>query len=265
MEAKSFVFTVWITLFFSQIVCNVKCITTYYMADHCGDEISMILEDVYLGRLLVAHPFSDNNLDCVVIIESWSFNPYITFHFEEVVFESLDCTDSYVTFQDGKNEVSTSVAGLQITMCGRNKTTSGIYSTTNRYLRIHYRGNPNRSKFSIIFNCYDVGSCDSFEYKCDNGWCINNDLNCNGYNPCGDNSDCQMKLSTGAVIGIVIGCIVLVGLTISMVICIYCCMHRKQGFQGTVTRFPNQPITQYLPADQYPMTSIVTYPTNIPT
>ncbi|KAL3860801.1 hypothetical protein ACJMK2_010868 [Sinanodonta woodiana] len=238
METKSLVFTVWITLLFSQIVSNVKCIRTYFMTDLCGDELSMIFGDIYMGRLSLARPFTDSNLDCVVTIESWSFSPYITFHFEEVDFESLDCTDSYISFQDGKNEVSTSVAGLPIKLCGRNKTTYGVYSTSARYLRIHYKGNPNMSKFSIIFNCFDVGMCESYEYKCDNGWCINNDLNCNGYNPCGDNSDCQVKLSTGAVIGIVIGCVVFVGLIISTVICIYCCMRRQQRFQGILSNYP---------------------------
>ena len=30
-------------------------------------------------------------------------------------------------------------------------------------------------------------------YQCDNERCIPNAVNCNGHNPCGDNSDCQIR------------------------------------------------------------------------
>ena len=35
------------------------------------------------------------------------------------------------------------------------------------------------------------GRCNETEYKCDNNRCINEDLKCNGFNPCGDYSDCK--------------------------------------------------------------------------
>ncbi|KAK3598885.1 hypothetical protein CHS0354_036188 [Potamilus streckersoni] len=250
-----------ITLFFSSVVYNVECIRTYYMIDYCGKEISMIQKHTYTGKLLVASPDFDKYLDCLVTIESWYFNPYIAFHFEQVSFDTSDCTNSYVTFQDGNEDNSPSVEGMMNTTCGRNKTTN-VFSTTTRYLRIHYRGNPSKYHFSIIFNCYEKGPCDSYEYECNSGWCINDELKCNGFNPCGDHSDCHLKLSSGAVVGIVVGCIILVGISVSVAICIYCCLRKKKGFKGTVTCVSNQPVVLYSPDGQQPMTTMETCQTN---
>ncbi|KAL3860799.1 hypothetical protein ACJMK2_010866 [Sinanodonta woodiana] len=256
-----FSFAVWITLFFSNAVYSVECIPTYYINDYCGKEISMIRKHIYTGKLLVASSDFDNFIDCVVIIESWYFNPYIAFHFEQASFDASDCVDSYVTFQDGNEESSPSVEGMTSTTCGRNKTTK-VFSTTSRYLRIHYRGNPSKYHFSIIFNCFEKGPCDSYEYECDSGWCINDELKCNGFNPCGDHSDCHLKLSSGAVVGIIVGCIFFVGIAVSVTICIYCCLRKKKGFAGTVTCVSNQPVVLYSPDGQHPMTTMGTSQTN---
>lgn len=37
------------------------------------------------------------------------------------------------------------------------------------------------------------GECRSDEYSCTNGRCIDQSLKCNGFNPCGDDSDCKKK------------------------------------------------------------------------
>ena len=39
------------------------------------------------------------------------------------------------------------------------------------------------------------GSCYADEYECDNGRCIDDLYTCNDYNSCGDNSDCEVKLT----------------------------------------------------------------------
>ena len=49
------------------------------------------------------------------------------------------------------------------------------------------------------------GPCDSDEFWCHNGRCIDTSLRCNGYNPCGDKADCRM--SVGAIAGIIVGAI----------------------------------------------------------
>ena len=58
--------------------------------------------------------------------------------------------------------------------------------------------------FSIAFLfSTTIGKCHSFEYRCSNDRCIDNSVNCNGLNPCGDFSDCH--LSGAAIAGIVVG------------------------------------------------------------
>ncbi|WAR03061.1 LRP2-like protein [Mya arenaria] len=49
---------------------------------------------------------------------------------------------------------------------------------------------------------YVNGNCKSKEYHCNNGRCIADSLVCNGYNPCGDDSDCIL---TGTeIVGIIV-------------------------------------------------------------
>lgn len=51
--------------------------------------------------------------------------------------------------------------------------------------------------------CISLGYCYSYEYECENGRCIDDSIKCNGFNPCGDGSDC--RLSAGVIVGIVLG------------------------------------------------------------
>lgn len=61
--------------------------------------------------------------------------------------------------------------------------------------------------FSLVCLLFS-GYCYSNEYSCSNGRCIDDDANCNGFDPCGDKSDC--KLSSATITGIVIGVILAV-------------------------------------------------------
>ena len=49
-----------------------------------------------------------------------------------------------------------------------------------------------------------LGECRSDEFSCANGRCIDQSLKCNGYNPCGDGSDCT-DLHRGYIMTIVFG------------------------------------------------------------
>ena len=59
------------------------------------------------------------------------------------------------------------------------------------------------SGLSLIFLLllFIIGVCDSFfEYGCDNGRCIDDSLTCNGYNPCGDHSDCYNTVTIAGTV-----------------------------------------------------------------
>ena len=52
-----------------------------------------------------------------------------------------------------------------------------------------------------------TGVCNEDEFSCGNGRCVSDGLVCNGYNPCGDYTDCSSDLAAGAIAGIIIGSI----------------------------------------------------------
>lgn len=59
-----------------------------------------------------------------------------------------------------------------------------------------------------------TSTCENNEFRCTNGFCIDNRLVCNGYNNCGNRDDqvtCDvLVLTAGAIVGIVIGSLVTV-------------------------------------------------------
>jgi hypothetical protein len=45
---------------------------------------------------------------------------------------------------------------------------------------------------------FSTGICYTDEYACSNGHCIANNISCNGFNPCGDYSDCGNNVISGS-------------------------------------------------------------------
>ncbi|KAK3579797.1 hypothetical protein CHS0354_022106 [Potamilus streckersoni] len=68
--------------------------------------------------------------------------------------------------------------------------------------------------------------CDSWEIRCDNGRCIQDEMNYNGYNPCGDHSDC--KLPVGSIVGIVIGSLAGLAIVMTVIVVSICCYRRHK-------------------------------------
>lgn len=66
---------------------------------------------------------------------------------------------------------------------------------------------------------YVLGSCPENGHVCSNGRCIKKTFACNGYNSCGDGSECDpADMSTSSIVGIVVGCAVAIAFAIGIVV-----------------------------------------------
>ncbi|KAL3887891.1 hypothetical protein ACJMK2_000279 [Sinanodonta woodiana] len=229
-------FNARLTIIFVLFLKNVcpETLRTYRMENYCGQEISMILDSVYNGELVFS---SDGMSNCTVTIESWYSVPYLQFYFEDFDVGSDDCLTDKLLMKDGESVYSPAISGLGPKLCGSDKPADS-YRTYTRYLRIEYqtrRYYPRSVSFSIVFNSFDVGTCAAWETRCDNGHCIRDEMNCNGYNPCGDHSDCN--LTVGSIVGIVIGS--LAGLAILLAVSVVLiCRHRRLKFRNVPPQGP---------------------------
>ena len=70
-----------------------------------------------------------------------------------------------------------------------------------------------------------LGPCASYEYECNSGRCIDDDLSCTQYKSCGDDDNC--RLSSGAIAGIVIGCLAGVGIIVIVLVMVCCCRRKR--------------------------------------
>ena len=70
------------------------------------------------------------------------------------------------------------------------------------------------------------GQCRSDEYSCANGRCIDQSLQCNGYNACGDRSGCN-NLHPGYILTIVAAGVVFILTIIVIVLGILLCRKQK--------------------------------------
>ncbi|XP_045191419.2 low-density lipoprotein receptor-related protein 3-like [Mercenaria mercenaria] len=80
--------------------------------------------------------------------------------------------------------------------------------------------------FESVITPFHYGPCAADEFRCSNKKCIKNNMKCDSYNNCGDDSDeleCVIALTIAAIIGIVIGCIVFVAIVASVIVCCCCC------------------------------------------
>lgn len=68
------------------------------------------------------------------------------------------------------------------------------------------------------------GNCRSSEHSCNNGRCISDSLTCNGYDPCGDRSDCNNVIVIGAIVGAAAGSTFLV---VCLIVLVICCRRRR--------------------------------------
>ncbi|XP_053378464.1 uncharacterized protein LOC123526431 [Mercenaria mercenaria] len=92
------------------------------------------------------------------------------------------------------------------------------------------------------------GYCPVYAHECANSRCIDEDLTCNGYDSCGDGSGCD--LSTGTIVGIVIGSLTGFALIVSVVVCCICCTRRSGKTPGVVQNTTNPAVIYSAPNQQ---------------
>lgn len=176
---------------------------TFYMDEYCGSTIDMILMDEFTGRLAVDETYVG---DCNVTVETWYTNNRLNFYFEKFGLGAwkTDCHDTFLTVYDGQDPAYSPLMHGLHKRCGQEKPTAN-FASSGRYVTFRYfnTDTTNNNHFDIIFTAFHKGYCFSYEYECSNGRCIDDSVNCNGFNPCGDGSDC--RLGTWAIVGIIIG------------------------------------------------------------
>ncbi|XP_045193352.2 uncharacterized protein LOC123549381 [Mercenaria mercenaria] len=226
----------------------------YSMQYYCDEEFSFITKGVHQIQLKLDDNFIrqkgsfffGRGEDCETRFEAWyTVYPKFMFYFEHI---DLDCDDGHLEFFIGKSG-KTRVSGLLGNICGNNKP-HGVFTVDKRYFRIKYV--PNRSRyisdiFSIIITAYGDGYCPTYAHKCENSRCIDEDLACNGFNSCGDDSGCN--ISTAAIVGIVVGSLAGLGLVIGIIFCCIYCIRKSGAKPGTVQSTASHTVT-YTARDQ---------------
>ncbi|XP_045168991.1 uncharacterized protein LOC123531802 [Mercenaria mercenaria] len=225
----------------------------YDMENYCGKEFSFILKDEYQIKLELNDMYIYDNTDdytyprrgyCETKFEAW-YSTYsnLMFYFEDL---DLDCDKGHLEFYtDDSGYIR--VPGLERDICGYDKP-QGVFTVDKRYIRIKYV--PKSSQyisdiFSIIITIYGDGYCPSYAHECANSRCIDEDLACNGYDSCGDGSGCD--LSTGTIVGIVIGSLTGFALIVSVIVCCICCKRRSGQTPGMVQNTANPAVTYSTP------------------
>ncbi|KAL4234514.1 hypothetical protein ACF0H5_006157 [Mactra antiquata] len=169
---------------------------TYFIHERCGQSINLRRESVFMARVELLPVSSTTGEPCIFNIESWSFQNRLMVNFEEIsTLSDKRCSQNILEIYDGPSEESPKLNGLQNLPCDKSKSDE-IYNslaTTDVHLTFRYHRNTS-SMFRATVVAFHEGPCRSFEHQCLNGRCIMNELVCNGYNPCGDFSDCLTTL-----------------------------------------------------------------------
>lgn len=178
-------------------------ISTYYLDDElCNQFINMTSynnQDLHSFRLkLSVQHYYPHNLDCLLQIQVQKDSEHIMFYFKwfDIRPETLPeyCNYDWLELHDGNSTESEYVCGIDSKICGISPSrTKSVYLTRGHFLTLYFKSSDEEkyTGFDMVITRYRYGECRSDEYTCDNGRCIDQSLQCNGFNPCGDGSDCK--------------------------------------------------------------------------
>ncbi|XP_052232795.1 uncharacterized protein LOC127845727 [Dreissena polymorpha] len=190
------------------------------MVDKCGSRITAS------GEHQLSLYFSGSR-ECEVTIETTSTFPWIMFYFQSF---TVGCNAGSVSI---RNEYGLPPNGLARYLCNY-VSTSEVY-TNNGDIKIKFTPKTGWSYggFTLILTLFsDSDSCPIWGHVCDNGRCIDAGLKCNGYNTCGDNSECWIdhkfdyRYSGSSTVILGVGVAVVVVILIMVTVTIICCRRR---------------------------------------
>ncbi|XP_064611540.1 suppressor of tumorigenicity 14 protein homolog [Liolophura sinensis] len=102
---------------------------------------------------------------------------------------NFDCWENKVDLYDGKLLPQNRMTGPN-GLCGYD--VDRTYTTTGERIYIQFRshvGYEGRGFTIYLTDFYSNGPCRTGEFQCDNGWCIDGFLRCDGWDNCEDRSD----------------------------------------------------------------------------
>lgn len=244
---------------------NAAAITYYYMDNYCNGTLDMSFIDAVRLKLTSRSSYKPN-MACSLLITSTRYADKYMLYFKDIDIESnINCNHDWLEVHDGSNIYSPYVSGISGRLCG-SYISSAVRRTSGNNMYLYFRSDgswpwQNRG-FDMVITRYHTGFCNNDEYSCDNGRCVSDSLICNGYNPCGDYSDCATEVITGGVIaGIVVGsfCVAVIVVTCLVILRRRRRLNRHyhQPVQAvtTTTNYGtgyNQPVPQQYPSVNYP-------------
>ncbi|KAL3857567.1 hypothetical protein ACJMK2_012218 [Sinanodonta woodiana] len=223
---------------------DIQAIETYYMENYCDGSLNLDLLKVDAIKLkLTSSYYYPPKMDCMMTIKTF-YKKKLMLFFEKFDVEpgsffSSSCKD-WLKVHETDDYLSQGVTNCN-QLCGYQQNNQ-VYESKSSSLTLYFHsdGSLQYEGFTLILTPFHYvdGFCYYDEFECHNSKCIGKSNTCNGYNPCGDYSDCP--LGGGAIAGIVIA--TLCGFAAVIVAVIYCRRKRMNAIKPQNETIPVQTI-----------------------
>ncbi|KAK7114723.1 uncharacterized protein [Littorina saxatilis] len=196
-----------VTILFTLMTTVSAYLPTFFMDEWCSTTLDLSIQSIEGGRLLLRPPQRGMRyLTCFVSLKAPQ-GKRLSLRFREFDIQSpFDCNQDHLQIFDDKMMRSE----LTGRMCNTGQTPSGVYTTTGQDGTVRlFKKNYLSDQIEIIFTSFHLAPCQGGEFQCKNSHCIADDLYCNGYDNCGDESDLCF-LNAAGIAGVVIAAIVII-------------------------------------------------------